>query len=106
MNNLPEKSATLSHILLYQTEDGNNRIEVMLENETVWLSQKLMAELFQVTVPTINEHIKNIFNEQELQENSVIRKFRITAADGKSYLTKFYASSKESVGRIRPLKYS
>jgi len=78
MNNLPEKSATSSHILLYQTEDGNNRIEVMLENETVWLSQKLMAELFQVTVPTINEHIKNIFNEQELQENSVIRKFRIT----------------------------
>jgi len=49
-----------------------------------------MAELFQVTVPTINEHIKNIFNEQELQENSVIRKFRITAADGKSYLTNFY----------------
>jgi hypothetical protein len=81
MNNLPEKSATSSHILLYQTEDGNNRIEVMLENETVWLSQKLMAELFQVMVPTINEHIKNIFNEQELQENSVIRKFRITAAE-------------------------
>ena len=78
MNNLPEKSATSSHILLYQTEDGDNRIEVMLENETVWLSQKLMAELFQVTVPTINEHIKNIFNEQDLQENSVIRKFRIT----------------------------
>ena len=89
-DNLPEKWATSSHILLYKTDDGHSRIEVMLENETVWLSQKLMAELFQVTVPTINEHIKNIFNEQELQENSVIRKFRITAADGKSYLTNFY----------------
>lgn len=90
MNNLPEKSATSSQIILYQTEDGYSRIEVRLENETVWLSQKLMAELFQVTVPTVNEHIKNIFNELELQENSVIRKFRITAADGKSYLTNFY----------------
>ncbi len=77
-DNLPEKSATSSQILLYQTEDGHSRIEVRLENETVWLSQKLLAELFQVTVPTINEHIKNIFNERELQENSVIRKFRIT----------------------------
>ena len=83
MNNLSEKSATSSQIILYQTENGSSRIEVRLENETVWLSQRLMAELFQVTVPTINEHIKNIFNEQELQENSVIRKFRITAADGK-----------------------
>jgi len=89
-DNLPEKLATSSQILLYQTEDGHSRIEVRLENETVWLSQKLLAELFQVTVPTINEHIKNIFNERELQENSVIRKFRITAADGKSYLTNFY----------------
>jgi len=76
MNNLPEKSATSSQIILYQTEDGHSRIEVRLENETVWLSQKLMAELFQVTVPTVNEHTKNIFNELELQENSVIRKSR------------------------------
>ena len=90
MNNLPEKSATSSQILLYKTDDGHSRIEVRLENETVWLSQKLMAELFQVTVPTINEHVKNIFKDRELQQNSVIRKFRITAADGKSYLTNFY----------------
>jgi len=87
---ISEKQVTSSEILLYQTEDGKSRIEVRLENETVWLSQKMLSELFQVTVPTINEHIKNIFKEFELNENSVIRNFRITAADGKSYLTNFY----------------
>ncbi|OQX28315.1 MAG: hydroxyacid dehydrogenase [Desulfobacteraceae bacterium IS3] len=93
MNNkdiISEKQVTSSEILLYQTEDGKSRIEVRLENETVWLSQKMLSELFQVTVPTINEHIKNIFKELELNEHSVIRNFRITAADGKSYLTNFY----------------
>ena len=64
MNNLPQKFTTSSQIVLYKTDDGHSRIEVRLENETIWLSQKLMAELFQVTVPTINEHIKNIFNER------------------------------------------
>ena len=68
MNNLSEKSATSSHILLYQTEDGNNRIEVMLENETVWLSQKLMAELFQTTTQNITSHIKGIYEDGELDE--------------------------------------
>jgi len=79
-----------SEIILYQTEDGKSRIEVKLHDETVWLSQKLMAELFQKSIPTINEHIKNIFKEGELQEDTVIRKFRITADDGKSYLTNFF----------------
>jgi len=87
---ISEKQVTSSEILLYQTEDGKSRIEVRLENETVWLSQKMLSELFQVTVPTINEHIKNIFKDMELNENSVIRNFRITAADGKSYQTNFY----------------
>ena len=91
MNNLPDDSHNKSEIILYQTEDGKSRIEVKLHNETVWLSQKLMAELFQKSVPTINEHIKNIFKEGELQEDSVIRKFRITADDGKSYLTNFFS---------------
>jgi hypothetical protein len=84
------KQVTSSEILLYKTEDGKNRIEVRLENETVWLSQKMLSELFQVTVPTINEHIKNIFNDMELDEKSVIRNFRITASDDKSYQTNFY----------------
>jgi len=68
-------------IIIYNAGDGGMKIEVKLEDETVWLSQKQMAELFQKTVPTVNEHIKNVFLEGELAENSVIRKFRITAAD-------------------------
>ncbi len=77
-------------IILYQTEDGRNRIQVRLENETVWLTQKLMAELFQKDARTISEHIQNIFEEGELQPDSVIRKFRITAQDGKTYETNHY----------------
>jgi hypothetical protein len=72
-----------SEIVLYQTEDGHTRIQVRLEDETVWLTQKLMADLFQKDVRTINEHIQNIFEEGELSPESVIRKFRITAADWK-----------------------
>ncbi len=79
-----------SEIILYQTEDGHTRIQCRLENETIWLTQKLMAELFQKDVRTINEHIKNIFEERELSPDSVIRKFRITAADGKTYETQHY----------------
>ena len=76
-----------SEIILYQTEDGRTRIQCRFENETVWLTQKLMAELFGKDVRTINEHIQNVFVEGELVADSVIRKFRITAADGKSYET-------------------
>ncbi len=77
-------------LILYQTEDGRTHLQVRLENQTVWLTQKLMAELFQQDVRTINEHIQNIFDEGELQPDSVIRNFRITAADGKSYETQHY----------------
>jgi len=79
-----------SELILYQTEDNRTRIEVRLENETVWLTQKLIAELFQKDVRTVNEHIQNIFEEGELSPDSVIRKFRITAADGKAYDTQHY----------------
>ncbi|MBW2166709.1 MAG: virulence RhuM family protein [Deltaproteobacteria bacterium] len=79
--NLPEKSN--SQILIYQTEGGQTKIEVRLENETVWLTQKMMAELFQVTIPTINEHVKNIYNEAELVPEATIRKFRIVQKEGK-----------------------
>lgn len=79
-----------SEIILYQTEDGRTRIQCRFENETLWLSQALIAELFQKDVRTINEHLVNIFEEGELVADSVIRKFRITAADGKSYSTQHY----------------
>lgn len=79
-----------SEILLYQTEDGLTRIDVRLVDETVWLTQMQMAELFQKDKRTISEHIGNIFEDGELAEDSVVRKFRTTAADGKEYLTNFY----------------
>ncbi len=72
-------------IVIYQAETGVTSLQVHLDHETVWLTQKQMAELFGKTIPTINEHIKNVFREGELKEESVIRNFRITAADGKSY---------------------
>lgn len=71
-----------SEIVIYKTEDGQAKVSVHFEGETAWLTQKLMAELFEVKVPTINEHLKNIFNENELQENSTIRKFRIVQNEG------------------------
>jgi len=77
--------------ILYQTEDGRTRVQCRLENETLWLTQKLMAELFQKDVRTINEHIQNIFEEGELSPDAVIRKFRITASDGKTYETQHYS---------------
>lgn len=89
MPNLPANPPR-SELLIYQTEDGRTRIQVRLEDETVWLSQKLMAELFQKDVRTINEHIRNIFAEGELSPESVIRNFRITASDGKTYDTQHY----------------
>lgn len=76
-------------IIIYKSKEGP-KLEVRLQEDTVWLTQKQMALLFEKGLPTINEHIKNIFKEGELQESSVIRKFRITASDGKSYETNFY----------------
>ena len=79
-DNLPE---TQSDILIYQSEDGQTRIDVQLIDETVWLTQKLMAELFQLKIPTINEHIRNIYSEGELVPEATIRKFRIVQKEGK-----------------------
>lgn len=90
MKKKKEQIPVKSDLILYQTEDGKTRIEVRLQDETVWLSQKLMAELFQTTVPNINMHINNIFEEGELEAESVIKDFLITAADGKKYQTKFF----------------
>jgi len=85
---LPEKSN--SEILLYQSDDGQLKIQVRLENETVWLTQADMVELFQSSKSNISEHIKHIFEEGELHEDSVVRKFRTTAGDGKSYEVNHY----------------
>ncbi len=79
-----------AEFLIFTQQAGEGGIEVHYEDETIWLTQKLMAELFCVTIPTINEHLKNIFESNELQEKAVIRKFRITAPDNKSYNTQFY----------------
>ena len=74
--------------LVYEAEDGQVKIDVRLEDETVWLTQKLMADLFQVTVPTINEHVKNIFDEKELIQDATIRKFRIVQKEGQRHVTR------------------
>ncbi len=79
-----------SQIIIYQTESGQTKIEVRLQEETVWLTQKLMAELFQNTKQNISLHLGNIFKEGELDENSVVKDFLTTAVDGKNYSTKFY----------------
>jgi hypothetical protein len=72
-----------SEIILYQTEDGRTRIQCRFENETLWLTQALISELFQVTVPTVNEHLKGIYAEGELVAGATIRKFRIVRTEGK-----------------------
>lgn len=74
----------MSEFILYNTEDGKSEIKIILDNEskTIWLSQKQMAELFDLKVHTINEHIKNIFEEDELKENQTIRNFRIVQREG------------------------
>ena len=79
-----------NQIIIYKTEDGVTKIDVRLENETVWLSQMQMAELFQTTKQNISLHINNIFREGELEESQVVKDFLTTASDGKNYHTKFY----------------
>jgi hypothetical protein len=80
----------LSQLLIYQTPSGDIKLDVRLDNETVWLTQAHMAELFNKDKRTISEHIRNIFSEGELHEDSVVRNFRTTAPDGKDYNTNFY----------------
>jgi len=76
--------------LVFTNQQGEDGIQVRYEDETIWLSQKLIAELFDVNVRTVSEHLRNIFDSDELDEASVIRKFRTTASDGKNYQTNFY----------------
>lgn len=77
-------------IIIYQTDDGSTHIDVKMEDETVWLTQAQLVQLYQTSKSNVSEHIKHIFEEGELEENAVVRKFRTTAADGKNYNTTYY----------------
>jgi len=80
-------------ILIYQNQEGNIKVDVRLEEETVWLTQAQICDLFQKSKATISEHISNVFAEGELIENAVVQKFRTTASDGKKYETNFTIST-------------
>ncbi len=77
-------------LLVYLTDDGRVKPEVRLENETVWLIQQMMAELFRTSKQNISQHMKNIFKEKELDQDSVVKKIFTTTGDGKKYSTNFY----------------
>ena len=77
-------------IIIYQTDDGLTHIDVKMEDETVWLTQAQLVQLYQTSKSNVSEHIKHIFEEGELEENAVVRNFRTTAADGKNYNTTYY----------------
>ncbi len=88
MNNIEN----LKDLIIYQSQNNENiSVEVLYNDEDFWLTQKSMAELFDIEVNTINYHLKEIFKTNELEEQSVIRKIRITANDGKKYNTNFYS---------------
>lgn len=77
-------------IIIYQSEDGNTHIDVKIEDETIWLTQNQLIELYQTSKSNVSEHIKHIFEDGELDENSVVRKFRTTVSDGKKYNVIYY----------------
>ena len=89
---MADKIGTDEHgeILIYQTDDGQTNIEVKIEDDTVWLTQQQLTELYQCSKSNISEHIKHIFEEGELDKDSVVRKFRTTADDGKTYNVTYY----------------
>lgn len=95
-NPSPSPPLPQSEIVLYHTADGRTRVECRFEDETLWLTQKLMAELFQKDVRTVNEHLKNIIAEGELAEEAVVREFRISRPEGQRKLT-LLAEPKQSI---------
>lgn len=90
MEELGDPTPRKGDIILYSNSAGDVRVEVLFQEETLWLTQKQIAELFDVDVRTVSEHLKSIFSSGELNVDSVIRKIRNTASDGKNYLTNFY----------------
>ncbi|WP_445749303.1 virulence RhuM family protein [Polaribacter sp.] len=87
---MSEKLPQESEFLLYTTPQGDVRLQVLVQDETIWLTQKALAELFKVSKQTISYHLGNIFNDGELQQNSVVKEILTTASDGKNYNTAFY----------------
>lgn len=84
-------NSTNNEIALYETEDGKIKISVLFENENLWLTQKLLAKLFECSTDNISLHLKNIFKDKELDKNSVVEEYSVTASDGKKYKTKHYS---------------
>ena len=78
------------NIIIYENKNGTVELRADIEKDTIWATQSQISDLFEVDVRTVNEHLRNIFRTHELKQISVIRNFRITAKDGKQYLTKFY----------------
>ncbi len=79
-----------NEIIFYSTPDGNKKVEVLFQNESFWLTQKVLAGLFNVNVSAVSKHLKNIFESGELAADSVVSILETTAADGKNYKTKYY----------------
>src|ERR1700734_2294643 len=86
----PITQESIGEIIFFQMEDGKSRVQVRLENETVWVSQAAMAQLFDTTKQNISLHLKSIFKEGELVQNQVVKEYLTTAVDGKSYCTQHY----------------
>lgn len=81
--NLPDNQPPEGEFLLYQTEDGQTRIECRFQAETIWLTQKQLAELFQTSVPNINQHLKSVFDNGELRPEATVKKYLIVQTEGK-----------------------
>lgn len=88
---MTDNNENINQIAMYETEDGKVKVDVRFEHENLWLTQKLMAALFECSADNISLHLKNIFSEKELDPNSVTEEFSVTAADGKNYKTKHYS---------------
>ena len=86
MNNIEN-----NNLIIYKNKDGNVIVDAILKDDTLWLSQKGMAKVFDVGIPAISKHLKNIFEEQELNKDLVVSKMEITADDGKNYNTEVYS---------------
>jgi hypothetical protein len=80
---MTDKAPPQSEIILYQTEDGRTRIQCRIDQETIWLTQAQMAELFQIGVNTVNHHLKELYDDGELQPEATIRNYRIVRAEGR-----------------------
>ena len=78
------------NVLVYVDDNGKSQVDVRFQDETVWLTQAQLVDLYQSSKANVSEHIKNIFDEGELDKNSVVRKFRTTASDGKNYEVNYY----------------